>query len=572
MIDTIIKSLSIISRKESKLFKLLIILMFIAMIFETIGLGSLIPLINYYTDASLIPGLEKYIKIAIENFNLSKEKVLNLILIFVIIIFLTKNLYMVLFHWVESKIIVYFRAGASVRLFDKYLHKNYDYHINKNSSEIASNILQETAIFGNVFLFISTLFTEIFLMLGIIIIIGYVNPTITILLVFLILSLSIIFYKIFKKKIDEFGKQRRIKEKDKQRFLQEGLSSIKDIIIYKAQSFFVDRFKNETLNIANLSHKFAFISKLPKLWFETFAVLIAILILSLFKMQDYQNAEILASLSILIISLIKILPSINRMITSFQYINFAKSAINNLHEELKNIEHEKSNKKINTTFDFKNEIRFKNVFFKYPSSTQYILKDINFNIKKNEIVSIIGETGSGKSTLINLIIGLIKSTSGKIDIDNNDINYISDDWIKNIGYVPQSLQLIDDTILNNIAFGLKYKKIDLDKIKKVLEIAQLNNFISKQKNGYNTLVGESGVKISGGERQRIGIARALYKNADIIIFDEATSAIDIETEKRIFNEILKLKNKTIIFITHRKPSTFICDKVFLLSNKCLSKI
>ena len=572
MIDTIKKSYSIISKKESRLFRFLIVLMFFAMIFEAIGLGSLIPLINYYTEASLIPSIDKYIEITSKNFNFSKEKLLNLILILVITIFLIKNLYMVLFHWIESRIVVFFRAGVSVRLFDKYLHKDYDYHINKNSSELASNIIQETSIFGNVFLFISTLFTEIFLMLGVVIIIGYVNPIITILLVFLISSLSIVFYKIFKKKIDELGNERKIKEREKQKDLQEGLSSIKDIIIYQAQSFFVNRFENKSLNVASLAQKFSFISKLPKLWFETFGVLIAILIISLFKMQDYENAKILASLSILIISLIKILPSINKIITALQYLNFAKPAINNLYEELMNNEYEKDNKKINTTFTFKNEIKFKNVFFKYSASSQYILNDINFNIKKNEVVGIIGETGSGKSTLINLIIGLIKNTSGKIDIDNVDINNINNNWIKSIGYVPQNLQLIDDSILNNIAFGIEYQNIDFAKIEKILEIVQLNNFISKQTNSYNTFVGESGVKISGGERQRIGIARALYKNPEIIIFDEATSAIDAETEKRIFTEILKLKNKTIIFITHRKSSTFICDKVFSLSNNRLLKI
>jgi ABC-type multidrug transport system fused ATPase/permease subunit len=546
--------------------------MFFAMIFEAIGLGSLIPLINYYTDASLIPGIDKYIETTSKNFNFSKEKVLNLILILVIAIFLIKNLYMVLFHWIESRIVVFFKAGVGVRLFDKYLHKNYDYHINKNSSELASNIIQETAIFGNVFLFISTLFTEIFLMLGVVIIIGYINPIITILLVFLISSLSIVFYKIFKKKIDELGNKRKIKEREKQKDLQEGLSSIKDIIIYQAQSFFVNRFENKSLNVASLAQKFSFISKLPKLWFETFGVLIAILIIGLFKMQNYENIEILASLSILIISLIKILPSINKTINSLQYLAFAKPAINNLYEELMNNDYEKNNKKTNTPFTFKNEIKFKNVFFKYSASSRYILNDINFNVKKNEVVGIIGETGSGKSTLINLIIGLMKNTSGKIDIDNIDINNINDSWIKNIGYVPQTLQLIDDSILNNIAFGIEYQNIDFAKIEKILEIVQLNNFISRQKNSYNTFVGESGVKISGGERQRIGIARALYKNPEIIIFDEATSAIDVETEKRIFTEILKLKNKTIIFITHRKSSTFICDKVFSLSNNRLLKI
>ena len=258
-------------------------------------------------------------------------------------------------------------------------------------------------------------------------------------------------------------------------------------------------------------------------------------------------------------------PSLNKVIVQIQNIKFINPVINNLHSEFKLEEKlEKNNKK---KLEFNNSIHLQNIFYKYEGKSEFTLKNIEIKIDKNEIIGIMGSTGSGKSTLINLINGLLKPTSGKISVDEEDIQTNLSEWQKNIGYVPQNIFLLDDTIRKNIAFGFYDKDIDENLLNQSVKSAELEDTIKKLPEGLSSFVGERGAKLSGGEIQRIGIARALYNNSSILIFDEFTSNLDFETEKKILDTILRLKGKkTIILISHKLGPIQICNKIFKVQN------
>ncbi len=572
MIKTSKQAIDLLEQKDLKLFFLLLFMMLFAMIFETLSLGTLIPLINYFTDSNLLPAFDEKINLLLSRFGLEKENLLFALLIFIFFVFVFKNLFLLFFHWVETKIITFFRAKLGLRLFDKYLNEDYSFHLEKNSYEISANIIQESAIFGSYFLHFSMLLTEIFLVIGLIILLYIVNPITTSILVVFVFILGTIFYFIFRKNVNKLGVQRKTKEKDKQNILQQGLSALKEIIIFKAQKFFIDKYKNETIKVAKVHHKFAFISKLPKLWFETFSILLIALVVLSNNLIGIKENELLAYIGIGVIALIKLLPSTNKIISAIQYINFSQKAISSLHQEIF-----RTSKKIKKdTFKeikFKKNISIKNLNYKLPNSGDFLLKDLNLEIQKNEKIGIMGETGSGKSTLINIISGLVTPSSGEIMIDDIELNNIKNSWINNIGYVGQTPILFEGSIANNIAFGFEKDEINEEKLRKVIEISGLNDYVSKQIDGFNTIVKEHGKNLSGGERQRICIARAIYKNPEIIIFDESTSALDLDTEKKVISSIETVaKNKTIIFISHKKSALKICDKVFELKNKTLDEL
>ena len=570
MFLSIKRTLGLLEKKELRFFSLLVVLMFFAMIFEVLSLGSLIPIINFFTESNLLPNLNDKINLTLNKFGYSKDTILSTLIIFVFFIFLIKNLYLMIFHWVETKIIVYFRANLSSRLFKKYINEDYKYHLEKNSYEISANIIQETAIFGSLFLFLSVFLTETLLAIGMIVLLYILNPAVTLVLMSIVILLSLIFFLFFKKKIKNLSINRKLKEKDKQNILQQGLSALKEIIIFKAQDFFEKKYNKEALEVASIHQQFAFISRLPRLWFEIFSIiLVSVLIFS----KDFLNIndkELLGFISLVILSLIKLLPSAYKIINSIQYINFSKQAVLNLHNEFKSYRKQPTKKIDNLNFN--NSILIENLFFKIPESNLSILEDINFSIRKNDKIGIMGETGSGKSTLINIIAGLIKPTSGAIKIDGKILENNKYEWLNKIGYVGQSTNLVEGTVYNNIAFGIYDKNIDRKKVDQVAELSGLKDFINRSE-GLNYEILENGKNLSGGEKQRIAIARVLYKDPEVIIFDESTSALDLDTEKKIISSIQEIsKNRTIIFVSHKKSALVFCNKVYSLNQKKLELI
>ena len=267
------------------------------------------------------------------------------------------------------------------------------------------------------------------------------------------------------------------------------------------------------------------------------------------------------------------MPSINIIISQSQYLNFAKTEIKNLKKEFFEKDLIKIEDIPTTNILFKKDIKLRNIHYQYPNKN-IVFSNLNFELKKNESIGLMGESGSGKTTLVNLITGLLKPTKGEIIIDDKKSeNYKLYKSKTLIGYVPQHTYLLDDTIKNNIAFGLDEEKIDESFMRQIIDIAELSNLLKRSDKGLETIIGEKGIKLSGGQIQRIGIARALYIKPSLLIFDEATNALDDNTEKKIFSNLAKIKkNFTLIMIAHRKSSLLLSDKIFEIKNQNVNLI
>jgi ABC-type multidrug transport system fused ATPase/permease subunit len=283
-----------------------------------------------------------------------------------------------------------------------------------------------------------------------------------------------------------------------------------------------------------------------------------------------EMVDIIQYLAIFAVASFRIVPGASRLLSAFQTIKHMEPSVRLLLQEFdsKDNSYIKNNylpKDLSTPLKFQKEINLTNLSFSYPIRKEFVLSKISMTIKKGDFVGIIGETGSGKSTLINLLIGLLKSSDGKVEVDGLNINSNLTKWYKKIGYVPQSVYLIDDTIRKNIAFGLREDDIDNDLVAKAIEKANLDEFVNNLPDGLETIVGEKGIRLSGGQQQRIGIARALYRDPEILILDEATSSLDEATEKKIMESIQFLKGKkTLIVITHRLITVKNCDKIYFI--------
>ena len=292
-------------------------------------------------------------------------------------------------------------------------------------------------------------------------------------------------------------------------------------------------------------------------------MLMTLIVIMALTFRSYDN--MISFLAIAGASAFRLIPSANRILTSLQYLGYAEKSTELISDEINKSEIEQTNS--DKDFVFKKDIVFKNVSFKYDSRKNFILKNINFSLKKPDKILIYGETGVGKSTFIEILLGLLKPTSGKVEVEEKDVNLNFKNWAKLIGYVPQKVSLVDGSILSNIAFGVNKSEINKKLLSNAIRVAALDSFIRKLPSGLDTLVGESGSKLSGGQIQRIGIARATYRNPEILIFDEATNALDEETENTVVSNILNnFKDKILVFISHNKNLSNEIEKKYKIEN------
>tara|TARA_B100000929_G_scaffold153162_1_gene121104 strand:+ start:155 stop:1282 length:1128 start_codon:yes stop_codon:yes gene_type:complete len=344
--------------------------------------------------------------------------------------------------------------------------------------------------------------------------------------------------------------------------VQQGIRSIKDIKVLGKEKEFYEYFKFHITNYSKMAGKIFFIQNIPKFNLELVAVAVLIISISFLLNSSYEFGNIIVIVGMFAAASFKILPGINRIMNSFISMRYGYASLEEIYQDLqtetKKINYVKNN--IGSKLPFKNFIKFKNIYYSYPENKKIILNNINLEIRANTTIGLLGESGSGKTTFIDLLIGILNTVKGEIKVDEKDILSNLREWQNNIGYIPQFIYLIDDTIKKNIAFGLNEEIIDIGKMENALEVSQMKNFVETLPKKIETKVGEFGVRLSGGQRQRIGIARSLYNNPNLLVMDEATNSLDKETEKKIMNSIYLMKGKkTILISSHKKSILDKCD-------------
>jgi len=541
-------------------FWLILFLVLIAALLETVSISSIIPILGAIVNTDIksnYPFLAPLIDLIGES---NQLEFIKISVAFFICLYFLKFLFMIFLTYFQGKFIYETQSELTQKIFKEYLNRDLTFHINHNSSELIRNSTTEIASYNGALGSLLRFITESTITIGVIVMLIYADPIPAIIMISMIGLFNIFFYAFTKNHIISWGIDRQKMDGRILKFIQQGLNGIKESKVLGLQHFFFYSFKKPVEIKAKLNVKQHILQDFPRLALELLLITsVGILIFSvIFQGDDIKR--IVPMIGMFSIAAFRLMPSSGKIIAAVQKIQFNHSAVDVLFSEFSNSITNKSSEKKNSTFyqKHKDSIILSGVCYKYNSSKNDILKNVNLEIELNKTYGIIGESGSGKSTLINLLLGLIYPNKGKIFFPEELKNK------KNkFGYVPQNIFLIDDSIKNNIALGVPEKDINIENLQQAIKLAQLDEFLKALPDSYNTHVGENGTRISGGQKQRIGIARALYRNPRILIFDEPTSSLDKNTELNIVKTINDLHGtRTIIIVSHNEEPLRECDHIF----------
>ena len=538
---------------------------------ELFGLGSLPIYVGFISSPEAFIGNIPFE--GLKNY-LSEIKQIERIFYFtslILFIFVFKNLFLACLIFFENKIFYKIKENICSKIYSYYIFSPYEFHLNKNPAELSRNVIIEVDALVNNLLQIIKLTRESLVIIVIFFLLLYSDPIITIILT-LILSLSVgTFHYRIRNLLKNWSEQNIEIRKSLIQYVNEGFGAIKDIKIYLKEKFFKENFEKSMHKSISNSFNYQLILNAPKIFLEILAILILLSITTYFLILDKNFYTFLPVLTLIAVSIIRLTPSAGQIANGISVIKHNYASVKIILEELKNFKKNKEEYNYNQNLidNKKNfeKLEVKNIYYKYPHTEKNILDNISFEIEKNKLIGFVGKTGSGKTTLFQNLLSLLKPQEGKIIFNDKNLYSNLAEWRSKIGYVSQEIYLLDDTILNNIIFFNQTKYVDEKKIINILKLSALENFINKLPEGLNTRVGQNGIKLSGGQKQRIGIARALYKNTEILFFDEATSALDHKTEEEIMRSIKLLKgHKTMLIIAHRFSTIKNCDHIFLLEN------
>ena len=560
--------------KPNKRIKLIsiFILMLIASLSEILTLGAIIPFLGVLTNPNKVFNYTLLKPIILYfNFKNANEMVLPITIIFIFTVIFSGFIRLILM-WAQTKISFQIGTDLGYDIYEKTLNQNYEVHISRNSSLVISGIWNKVNnIISAVIMPILTISSSLFIFIFYIVALLIINPLVAVtsfsgfaLTYYLILSFN-------KKKILKDSQIINFQTTNVLKSLNEGLGGIRDVIIDGSQQTFLDIYKKSDSPLKDAQSRVIFMSSSPRYAVEAVGMIIISLLSYNLTTRNSNNSEIISILGAMALGAQRLLPLLQQSYGSYTGILGSKVILKDTLDLLNQPSSLSSSSQIDQIINFDNQICISNLSFQYGKDLPFILQDINLIINKGDRIGIIGTTGNGKSTLVDLIMQLLYPTTGSILVDNKLIEpQLTRAWQNKIAHLPQSIFLIDATISENIAFGVPKDEIDIHKVAICARKAMIYNTISCFPDKFETLVGERGVRISGGQRQRIGIARALYKNAELIILDEATSALDEITENEVINAIEDLDNSlTFIIVAHRLSTLKNCNKIYSLNNKSI---
>lgn len=480
-------------------------------------------------------------------------------------VYFVKTIFLIWKTWVQRGFSNSVTLRIAQDLYENYLRQPYAFHLERNSAIMIRNSQSSASLMSGVIDPLLLIASEFLVSGGLFILMLLLEPVGSLAAIAVFGSFSVIFRRITSRRITKWGEAQNSYKGSIIQHLQQGFSGVKDIKILGREDYFVASYQRDLAGNSYVQRRYAVAQTLPRFSMELLTIICLGLLVSLMVLSDRELSDILPVLSLFGAAAFRLLPTLSQVINSFMSININRPIVNDLYADLALpipavTTDQKSRKLLN-------QIDVEGLSFSYARTTRDALNNVSIHIRRGEAVGLIGSSGSGKSTLVDILLGLLEPTSGRVRTDGNDIHQNLRGWQDQIGYVPQSIFLTDDTLRRNVAFGLPKDKIDDDAVRSAIRSAQLEEFVASLPDGMETVVGERGVRLSGGQRQRIGIARALYNNPDVLVLDEATSSLDTETEHGVMQAVQALQgDKTVIIVAHRLSTVEYCDRLYRLEN------
>jgi len=555
----------------------LIVLTFLMIVtagLEILSLSVIFIIINYFSNPDQL--LENKVFNQLKELGFSLDSSITLLMI-LLTVFLLKTFSFILFTWNQSKYLSNLKANLSLFYFKGYLGLPRLFHLRTNISETVKNITYEVDCLVTAVSALSSIVMELTILITITIFLLFIDLKVTIFSFLILIMFSFIIYFLNAKSVSKMGKDRTKVVQSRLKLIIEGLSGNKTFDLTGAKKNLIESFNVYNDKLANIFRLVFFRSVLPRPLFEILIVFLITTLITIFLNNNKEIITIIPILGTFLAAGYRLVPSFGKILTLIQSYQFNVQAGLKLLRDKEKIEFSNKKEKTVNLRTFRNAIEIKDLFFSYEKNLKdekkIIFKNINLKIFAGQKIGIMGDSGSGKSTLLDLIMGLLPPSDGKILIDGHDVKIVEKDWQSKIGCVPQEVFIADDSLKRNIAFGLKDEQIDENKIKKALQIANLEEFTKNLRFSFNSILGEQGARISGGQRQRIGIARAMFNNPSVLILDEATNALDVINEKKVIDEIQNnTKDKTVIIVTHNKDNLRFCDTVLKIENQNIKKL
>jgi ABC-type bacteriocin/lantibiotic exporter with double-glycine peptidase domain len=540
--------------KKSTLLKVLFFLI-ISTLLEYAFVGSVPLLLNIVFKSSDIPNFLFFHGIE------DRQILLRYVLILILFFFLLKNIFYFLNQFFVLKYSFSLHNNLSRLLISKYLNDKYLVFINSKTSELLRNVKDNTDLVRQLVVNFLTFFSEILVFVGLCFIIIYNSSLISIFSIIFIVLFSSVYLYFSRGLSKSWSLKRQIYESSKIQYLQESFYGFKELKLFNKESLFINNYNEKNINSNLMNLRFNLLYFFPRVYLEVIGAL-GVVVLIIFNLKQ-GNKDLFLSvvplLGLYFVAFVRLLPSVNRILNAIETHRYALPALKIVYNDLRPTKY-KNTTSIQTNVFFKKNIRFRNIYFSF-SKDKNIFNNVNFEIKYGDKIGIVGESGIGKTTLVNLISGLLEPTKGLILSDGVDVHKNIKSWQSNIGYIYQSTFLMNDTVENNISFNSKKDDLHYKKISKIIKLIKLNSLINKLPKGLNTIVGDDGAKLSGGQIQRIGIARALYFDRKLLICDEITNSLDNISENSVINS-LKVIDKTIIIISHKIQNLDFCSKIY----------
>ena len=562
-----LKIFTIFTPSELRRCAIIVAAMVVGAMLEAVGIGAILPLISLMGQPDF---LERHAEIQSYAAGMGIEGHRDLIIagaLALIFLYAIKNLYMAWQAKLQIDFSLRYQVYFSGQLMANYLSKPYMFHLNHNTATLLRNVSSGGSItFSTILIPTFMLLTELITAGTIWLMLVFVDAFTAIVVAGLMAALIYALLKSFRRKIAEAGRVQNEYAAVYIKWLNQGLGAIKETKVMRRERFFLEEFLESYTLYGNANRKFLFLNQLPRMIIETLVVCALLLMIVVKLSLGTAPGDIVPLLGVLALAAFRLMPSANRIVNLANGIKFQMPLFEELYREFLAIKsravHQRELKLAAASgkLSFQRELSVENLGFAYPGREETVLKEVSFHVPKGAFVGIVGPSGAGKTTFVDILLGLLRPAKGRILVDGVDVWQDIRAWQANIAYVPQTIYLIDGTIRENIALGMRPEDIEDDKVRRVLKMAELHDFVAAQPEGINAMVGERGVRLSGGQRQRIGIARALYQEPEVLILDEATSSLDSATEESITHTILRLKGEiTILSIAHRVSTLAECD-------------